>query len=478
VAIPGGQKPAEPAREWDATEPVLDAAGQPVTRWDGRTKVLHPTTGLEVPDEAARVPVLRYLDPRPAAWPGADFVVGNPPFVGAGPMREALGDGHVEALRGAHAEGVPASADLVMFWWNHAAGLVRAGQVGRFGFVTTNSLSQTFNRRVVERHLAGEALSVAPALAGTPGGERSSAPVPLSLLFAIPDHPWVDAAEGAAVRIAMAVGGPGKDLPGVLATVTREEPGSGDGYDVALAETRGVIHADLTVGADVTGAKAVKANSDLSCPGMKLHGAGFIVTPGEAAQLGLGRVPGLEQHVRPYRNGRDLTDRPRGVLVIDLFGLAAEEARQRYPEVYQWVAERVKPERDQNNRAAYRNNGWAFGEPRREFRPALAGLPRYIATVETSKHRFFVFLDAAILPDNMLVNIARDDAWVLGVLSSRVHVTWALAAGGHLGVGNDPRYNKTRCFEPFPFPAATEEQRARIRDLGERLDDGRCEAVR
>src|SRR5690606_35453149 len=33
-----------------------------------------------------------------------------------------------------------------------------------------------------------------------------------------------------------------------------------------------------------------------------------------------------------------------------------------------------------------------------------------------------------------------------------------------------PRYNKTRCFEPFPFPAATPEQREKIRRLGEALD--------
>src|SRR5690606_21758576 len=45
-----------------------------------------------------------------------------------------------------------------------------------------------------------------------------------------------------------------------------------------------------------------------------------------------------------------------------------------------------------------------------------------------------------------------------------------LAAGGRLGIGNDPRYNKTRCFETFPFPDASESQKARIRALGEELD--------
>jgi hypothetical protein len=157
-------------------------------------------------------------------------------------------------------------------------------------------------------------------------------------------------------------------------------------------------------------------------------------------------------------------------MVIDLFGLTADQVRSQYPEVYQWALDRVKPERDHNNRASRRENWWIFGEPISTFRPALSGLDRYIATVETSKHRFFVFLDKSILPDNMLVNIALDDAFYLGALSSRIHVTWALAAGGRLGVGNDPRYNKTRCFEPFPFPDCDDQVKSKIRELGEALD--------
>ena len=70
----------------------------------------------------------------------------------------------------------------------------------------------------------------------------------------------------------------------------------------------------------------------------------------------------------------------------------------------------------------------------------------------------------------MLIAIGLDDATALAVLSSRFHVVWALAAGGRLGYGNDPRYNKSRCFDPFPFPDATEAQKARLRALGEELD--------
>ena len=149
---------------------------------------------------------------------------------------------------------------------------------------------------------------------------------------------------------------------------------------------------------------------------------------------------------------------------------AAAAVRKGSPALYQHVLLRVKPERDENARGSYRDNWWLFGEPRTELRQALIGLLRYLATAVTAKHRVFCFLPATMMPDDALVCMASDDAFHLGVLSSRFHVAWTLAAGGRLGVGNDPRYNKTRCFDPFPFPEATPAQRARVVALAEELD--------
>ena len=450
--------------EYDRVEPVLDDQGQPVTRWDGRTTKPHPVTGREVPDETFRVPTVRYINPRPTQWPEADYVVGNPPFIGPALMRQALGDGYTETIRAVHSD-MGDSSDFVMYWWNHAAKLARENKIQRFGFITTNSLRQTFSRRVLETHLVA---TTSPSR-GEVGRDSDRVRVlpPLSLLFAIPDHPWVDVVDGAAVRIAMTVATAGIH-DGLLCQVISERETEGDGYEVELASTRGHINADLTTGADVSGAVSLRANEELSCPGVKLHGAGFIVTTEEATALGLGRIQELSRHIRSYRNGRDLAARPRDVMVIDLFGLNESEVRTKFPEVYQWILERVKPERDQNNRQSYRDKWWIFGEPREDFRPALIGLRSFISTVETSKYRFFVFLDQSILPDNKLINIAVDDACFFGVLSSRVHVCWALATGGVLGP--TPVYVKTKCFETFPFPVATDAQKAKIRDLAEHLD--------
>lgn len=434
---------------WDGTRPRMNDAGQPVTRWDGTSTIRHPVTGEAVPDPEARAQVLDYLKPRPAKWPDAEFIVGNPPFIGASRMREVLGDGYAEALRAAYPK-MPESADFVMFWWEKAALATRAGKTRRFGFITTNSLRQTFNRQVLEPHLA------APKK-------------PLSLAFAIPDHPWVDAGDGAAVRIAMTVAAAGT-APGRLFTVTDERRGEreAEGRPVTLSGQIGKIHTNLRIGADVAGARPLRANAAISSAGVKLHGSGFIVSPAEAQALGLGTVPGLEAHIRAYRNGRDLTATPRGVMVIDLFGLSEAEVRTRFPAVYQHVLDKVKPERDANRDKDIRANWWLFGRTRSEIRPALTDLSRYIATVETMQHRIFMFLDEAILPDNRLVVFASDDAWLLAAFSSRFHVVWSLATGGVLE--DRPVYNSTVCYNPFPFPDATEAQKARLRALGEELD--------
>src|SRR3546814_8919320 len=91
----------------------------------------HLVTGKPVPDEAARVEVYRYVKPRAAAWPKADFIVGNPPFVSSRETRELLGDGYADALRAAFPR-VPGNVDLVMYFWSEAARCVRAG-ARRFG---------------------------------------------------------------------------------------------------------------------------------------------------------------------------------------------------------------------------------------------------------------------------------------------------------------------------------------------------------
>jgi hypothetical protein len=432
----------------DAMTPRRDPqSGEVITVWDGHTTKPHPVTGKEVPDESARRTVFDYANPRPAEWPQADFIVGNPPFIGTKRMIDALGEGYVEALRLAWKDKVPESADFVMFWWHNAAETVAKGKARRFGFITTNSIHQTFNRRILEGFLTDEKY-------------------PLYLAYAIPDHPWIDSADGAAVRIAMTVGAPGKG-EGTLEIVTAEEGGKDGEVAVTLQNACGTIAANLQVGADLTSVNVLAANSEIAGMGVALHGAGFILTPEQAKEM---RLDGNDV-IKPYLGGADLLRVPRERYLIDFSFMEEQEAAEANPRAYQHILHHVKPERDQNRRAALKDKWWRFGWERPVLRKALQGIQRYIGTTETSKHRVFQFIGSETLADHKIVCIASSDADSIAILSSSVHVLWSAETGGRLGMGNDLVYNKTRCFDPFPFPSLSDGPlKSRLRDLGERLD--------
>ncbi|WP_346295069.1 class I SAM-dependent DNA methyltransferase [Rhodopseudomonas sp. P1] len=398
-----------------------------------------------------------YPNPRRPEWPPAEFIVGNPPFIGKGAfMREALGERLTEALWRANPR-INESADLVMFWWDRAAELltVKGTVLRRFGFVTTNSISQVFNRRVVERHL--------------------TAKKPISLVFAIPDHPWTKATEDAAsVRIAMTVGE--KDVrQGALARVEREGDLTSDHPIIEMTIELGRINPDLTIGADLTSASKLTANFGLSSNGMLLAGRGFVLSRSEAEHLGVGSRLEVESVVRPYINGRELYYGWSGRHIIDLFGITLDDARSRFPNVYQHLATTVKVERASvaakttvRDAHDYAARWWLFAKPRAAFRDALVDLDRYVGTTETAKHRIFQFVDSRFIHDHMVIGIATADACHLGVLSSRIHLIWTLAQGGTLE--DRPRYTKSQCFDPFPFPDANPIQKQTIRVIAEELD--------
>ncbi|WP_036479511.1 DNA methyltransferase [Nitratireductor basaltis] len=411
-----------------------------VLTWDG-----HPVPTI-VEKDGERVETCP--NPRRPDWPEAEFIVGNPPFVGGKDIRSRMGSPYAEALWAAHKH-MNESADFVMYWWDRAAGLLTARKtpLRRFGFVTTNSISQVFQRRVMERHL--------------------NAKKPISLIYAVPDHPWTKATrESAAVRIAMTVGAPGSH-EGLLRDVVREAALDTDEPRIVFENRVGKINSDLSVGVDVTKVTPLQANQGLCFRGIIFLGAGFIVDPKQAKHLS-DIEPESAKLLSEYRSGRDLTARARGVCAIDTFGFSQEKLRNDHPVIYSHLLDTVRGVRQQDRRKSYRENWWYFAEPRPEFREAVSPIARFIATVQTSKYRLFQFLEQSTLIDQTLIAICSECASVLAVLSSKFHVVWAMNSGGTLE--DRPRYSRGRCFDPFPFPDPSDALREKLRAAGEELD--------
>ncbi|MDR0465801.1 MAG: class I SAM-dependent DNA methyltransferase [Deltaproteobacteria bacterium] len=218
---------------------ATDEDGMFRTRWNGESYKTDPDTGRQVPDESAVIVDKVYVAVSAAVWPKADFIVGNPPFVGGQDKARALGLGYFEALRKIYAE-LPEDCDYVMYWWNKAAELTRAGRAKRFGFISTSDIVQDIGRSVISRHMDDKK--------------------PLHMAFAIPEHPWVDAGDGSTVRVSVTVGAKGAGH-GVLAVVAEEFETAGGGTAVALAQRRCVIHADLRQGADAAKTEVLDAQA-------------------------------------------------------------------------------------------------------------------------------------------------------------------------------------------------------------------------
>jgi type II restriction/modification system DNA methylase subunit YeeA len=292
-------------------------------------------------------------------WPEAEIIVGNPPFLGGSKLWEELGRHYQKELWKIYEGRVPGSADLCCYWFEKSRNQIELGQCKRAGLLATQGIRGGANREVLKRiREAGD------------------------IFFAESDRKWI--LGGAMVHVSMVGFDDG----------TQKER-SLDGAKVQQ------INANLTANSDTTEAKPLLSNYRISFQGSQKIGP-FDIPVGTAIEWLT--APNSHGHpnsdaLRPSRNGIDLARRPRDGWMID-FGteMSIEEAAL-YEQPFQYAVEFVKPERDKNNREAYRKYWWRHGEPRVAMRAALAPLERYFATPEVAKHAVFSWLQSGVLPD-------------------------------------------------------------------------------
>src|SRR5204863_2741142 len=87
----------------------------------------------------------------PANWPDAEFIIGNPPFLGGKKMRAELGDKYVDALFKAWDGVVPREADLVAYWHEKARQEIQKHRAKRAGLLATQGIRGGANQQVLKR---------------------------------------------------------------------------------------------------------------------------------------------------------------------------------------------------------------------------------------------------------------------------------------------------------------------------------------
>jgi len=365
-----------------------------------------------------------------AEWPDADFIVGNPPFLGNRLFRRGLGDQYTDALRRIFDDRIPHSSDLACYWHEKARAAIERKRTARAGLLATQSIRSHDNRKVLERiNESGQ------------------------IFFARSDEPWVLA--GATVHISFV----GQDDG-------REQDRTLDGVRVPK------INADLTAGTDVTTARRLAANLNLAFMGDIKVGPFDIPADTAKRMLAQQNPDGRTNSdvIRPWANAADLVGIPRGMWIVD-FGvdMPMEEAAL-YEAPFEYVREVVKPFRMSVKAECCRAKWWLHHNPRPAMRTALRPLGRFIATPRVSKHRIFTWLSTDVLLDSAAVAIASDSDYVLGVLQSRVHEIWARALGSQLREAESGfRYTSSTTFETFPFPVADQQQIEKVELATKRL---------
>ena len=348
-------------------------------------------------------------------WPAADVVVGNPPFLGGKLLRSTLGGAYVESLQRLYGARIHGEADLVCHWFDKTQRLVAEGSINRAGLVATNSIRGGRNRavldRIVEHGMIYDAWS---------------------------DEPWV--VDGAAVRVSLVC-----------------FSGGDEGIHVQLnGQNVSRINADLTDGSlDLTKARQLSRNKGCAFMG-DIKGGQFDI-PGDLARewLLLPVNPDGSPNsdvLKPWVNGRDLTQRSAGKWIID-FGFERDESEAAlYEAPFAHLVDRVKPKRKSGSHRARAKYWYRHVSPGPETWERLNGLSRYIATPRVAKYRLFVWCDVEVCCDGQLIVVPRDDDTTFGILHSRFHESWSLRLCTWLGQGNDPRYTPSTTFQTFPFP--------------------------
>jgi hypothetical protein len=326
---------------------------------------------------------------------------------------------------------VPHEVDLVTYWFSKSFAEVKPNR-SRVGLLATQAIRAGSNRIILDRII-----------------------VEGSIFFAWSNREW--ALEGAAVRVSMIAFDDG--------TETMRE------LDGAFVSS---INADLSAGEDLTKSSALKENHGIAFQGPVKVGQ-FEVEPDVARKMLTAPVNpnGLSNSevVVPWIIAKDLSDRPKGMYIVDFKDRTEQEAAL-FELPFEYIRHHVYPSRQENKRQRRKELWWHHGEKNIGMRRALTGLQRFIASPRVSKHRFFVFVPSATLADSRVVVIARRDEYFLGLLESILHKTWSLASSSRHGVGNDITYNIESCFDTFPFPwppgtEPTEEADPRVKAIAD-----------
>ena len=362
-------------------------------------------------------------------WPRADFIVGNPPFLGGKYLRVERGDEYAEKIYTSFS-GSKGQPDYCVFWFQKA----HNSSAKRIGLVGTNSIAQGISRKASLEYITTNKGIIINAISTQVWS--GTANVHVSIIN------WVKNK---------------KNIPSSIYLDNKKVK---------------YINSSLKAETDYTSAKQISENLNKSFQGCELAGKSFVISV-DTAKTWIKADIKNQDVLKPMIDGKALVS-PSIELdwVIDFNDMSLEKAST-YNLPFEYVKKRVKPIRDTNKRKARKIYWWQFGEKRPGMRKALQGLKGYFCLPKIAKYTCFRSIDISILPCEANMVVASDDFFILGILNSKLHLDWVLAQRSTLG--KITRYTNTTCFLTFPFPNVKSPQKQKVRNIMTKLENFRTQ---
>lgn len=360
-----------------------------------------------------------------------DAFVGNPPFAGKNGIISGGGEAYLPWLTETYPD-TNGNSDLCAFFFRRAHALL--GQHGSFGLIATNTIAQGDTR-----------VSGLKAILSRRG----------EIFNATRSMPWPGDAAVAVSIVHLGVGSVVSSGRPIL-----------DGV-IALA-----INSRLRPTPERPDPQPLRANADRAFIGSYVLGMGFVLTPEERDAL-LKKDRRNAERIYPYIGGEEVNTNPDQSFdryVINFGDMALEEA-EAWPDLLRILREKVKPDRDRDNRAVRREYWWKFAERAPALYEALSSSRSCFVHSRVSKHSCLGRQEGARVFAESLVVFAFDDFARFAVLQSRTHELWARLLSSSLE--DRLRYSVTDCFETFPFPADL----AALETAGQVLHDTRAKLM-
>jgi hypothetical protein len=273
---------------------------------------------------------------------------------------------------------------------------------------------------------------------------------------------------------------PSRKWPGTAAVEVahiwlRRGPWQAD-YSLDDAPVQGITPYLTPPGKAVGNPYKLAANAGKSFQGSIVLGSGFLLNPDDAQAL-ITKDARNKDVLSPYLSGEDLNSRPDqspSRWVINFLDWPLEKAEQ-YPDCIAIVREKVKPERDKNNRKVRRERWWQFAERATDLYTTTANMERVLFHGFTSKYLCFGFAPTGVVYAGPHVVIALSEYSDLAALQSFAHESWVFYyCSTH---ETRLRYGASDLFETFPFPDTRNPIPDTLSPIGEQYHEHRRQVM-